>query len=144
MKVIIVSLLVLSLTGCSLGDIVKGDVESIKPKNAAKTAATTAVTYAVAGPIPAAANLLTSITVDEVLPPAEPEVPEIDPGNKEQMWAYIWKETQEMILYGFVVFLIFTTVVAPWAVQRRARRKRKYDQYKYEAKLARELNQLNK
>jgi len=78
--------------------------------------------------------------VDETLPPPEPEVPEIDPGNKEQMWAYIWKETQEMILYGFIAFLLFTTVVAPWAVQRRARRKRKYDQYKYEAKLAREQN----
>jgi len=43
-----------------------------------------------------------------------------------------------MILYGFIAFLLVTTIVAPWAVQRRARRKRKYDQYRYEAIAARE------
>ena len=46
----------------------------------------------------------------------------------------------ENILYAIIGLLVFTTVIGPWAVQRRARRKRKYDQYKYEAKLARENN----
>jgi hypothetical protein len=48
-----------------------------------------------------------------------------------------------MILYGAIIFLAFTTVITPWAVQRRARRKRKYDQYKHEAQLAREKDNGN-
>jgi hypothetical protein len=138
MKNLIILVTVLGLVGCTPAKILKGEVESIKPRNAIKTAATTVVAYTIAGPVPAALNLASSVLVDEVLPPAEPDVPEIDPGNKEQMWAYIWKETQEMILYGFIAFLLVTTIVAPWAVQRRARRKRKYDQYRYEALAARE------
>ena len=50
------------------------------------------------------------------------------------------EKIMENILYAIIGLLVFTTVIGPWAVQRRARRKRKYDQYKYEAKLARENN----
>jgi hypothetical protein len=107
-------------------------------KNLIKTGSTTALTYAIAGPIPALLNLGTSILVDEVIPEPEPEVPVIESGNYAQMFAYMWKELQEFILYGAIIFLAFTTIIAPWAVQKRAARKRKYDQYKYEAKLARE------
>ena len=129
MKYLLTIIIVLFLTGC----------ESIKFKNLAKTGATTAITYAVAGPIPAIVNLGTSVLVDEVLP-AEETITDIESGNTEQMWAYIWKELMENILYAIIGLLVFTTVIGPWAVQRRARRKRKYDQYKYEAKLARENN----
>jgi len=134
---VLILLSVILLSGCSTLDVPK----SLKLDNAVKTTATTAVTYAVAGPVPAAANLLTSVAVDEVMPD-KPNVPDIDPGNREQMWAYIWKDTSEGILYGLIALLAFSTVIAPWATQRRARRKRKYEQYKYEAKLAREQKGL--
>jgi len=113
--------------------------ESIKGKNLVKTSATTAVTYAVAGPIPAIANLGTSIAVDEVMPESKPQIEDIK--SNKQLVAYIWTEFKDLILYGAIVFFAFTTVIAPWAAQRRARRKRKYDQYKYEAQLAREQNE---
>jgi len=140
LKYTMIILTSLSLSGCLVTKVLTGDLESVKPNNIIKTAATTAVTYTVAGPIPAILNLVTSVAVDEVLPPVD-DTPKIDPGNKEQMWAYIWKQLMENILYGVIGFLTFTTIIAPWALQRRARRKRKYDQYKYEAKLARENNQ---
>lgn len=60
--------------------------QSIKFKNAVKTGATTAVTYAVAGPIPAIANLAVSIGVDEVLP-EEKRVDNIK--TKEQAVAFV-------------------------------------------------------
>jgi len=123
------------LSGCGLN--------SIKPSNAIKTGATTAVTYAVAGPIPAALNLATSVAVDEVMPEEDTSC-KVEKGNIEQMWSCLFEETKELILYSVIAFLAFTTVIAPWAAQRRARRKRKYDQYKYEAKLAREQNAENK
>ncbi len=55
----------------------------------------------------------------------------------------MWSEFKEFILYGAIAFFAFTTVITPWAVQRRARRKRRYEQYKYEAKLAREKDNGN-
>jgi len=113
--------------------------ESVQGKNLVKTGATTAVTYAIAGPIPAIANLGTSIAVDEVMPESKPQIEDIK--SNKQLVAYIWTEFKDLILYGAIVFFAFTTVIAPWAVQRRARRKRKYDQYKYEAQLAREQNE---
>jgi len=94
------------------------------------------VTYAVAEPLPAIINLGTSIVVDEVLPEPKPQIEDIK--SNKQLVAYIWSEFKTMILYGAIIFLAFTTVITPWAVQRRARRKRKYDQYKHEAQLARE------
>lgn len=113
---------------------------SITGKNLIKTGATTAVTYAVAGPLPAIINLGTSIAVDEILPEEGPKIEDIK--SNKQLVAYIWSEFKTMILYGAIIFFAFTTVITPWAVQRRARRKRKYDQYKYEAQLAREKNDV--
>jgi hypothetical protein len=126
MRHLIILLLIPLVTSCS----------SITGKNLIKTGATTAVTYAVAGPLPAIINLGTSIVVDEVLPEPKPQIEDIK--SNKQLVAYIWSEFKTMILYGAIIFLAFTTVITPWAVQRRARRKRKYDQYKHEAQLARE------
>jgi hypothetical protein len=125
--------LVLLLSSCSLTDF--------SSKDTIKTGATTAVTYAVAGPIPALINLGTSLAVDAVMPDNKPKIEDIK--SNKQLVAYIWSEFKTMILYGAIIFLAFTTVITPWAVQRRARRKRKYDQYKHEAQLAREKDNGN-
>jgi len=134
MKYILLSLSLL-LTSCTS---IPGVPDSLQGKNVVKTAATTAVTYAVAGPIPAALNLATSIGVDEVI--EEDTSCRVEPGNTQQMWSCLFEETKEMIIGGIIAFLAFTTVIAPWAAQRRARRRRKYEQYKAEAKLARRQN----
>jgi len=116
---ILAGTLALSIGGCSM----LGGFNSLDPKNLIKTAATTAVTYAVAGPIPAAANAATSIAIDEVLPDDKPAISEIEEGNQEQMIAYIAQNITTTVLYIIIGFLIFTNVVGPWAAQRRARRK---------------------
>ena len=87
-------------TGCS----------SLKFKNVVKTGATTAVTYAIAGPIPAVANLATSVVVDEVLP-EEKNVDDIE--TKEQAVAYVADSLFMYALYGFIAFLLITNVLTP-------------------------------
>ena len=116
---ILAGTLALSIGGCSM----LGGFNSLDPKNLIKTAATTAVTYVVAGPIPAAANAATSIVIDEVLPDDKPKISEIESGNREQLTAYIVQNLTTTVLYIIIGFLIFTNVVGPWAAQRRARRK---------------------
>jgi len=116
---ILAGTLALSIGGCSM----LGGFNSLDPKNLIKTAATTGITYVVAGPIPAAANLATSVVIDEVLPDDEPKISEIEAGNKEQLTAYIVQNLTTTVLYIIIGFLIFTNVVGPWAAQRRARRK---------------------
>jgi hypothetical protein len=116
---ILAGTLALSIGGCSM----LGGFNSLDPKNLIKTAATTAVTYVIAGPIPAAANAATSIVIDEVLPDDKPKISEIESGNKEQLTAYIVQNLTTTVLYIIIGFLIFTNVVGPWAAQRRARRK---------------------
>ena len=96
---------------------------ALDPKNLIKTAATTGVTYVVAGPIPAIINAGTSIAVDSVLPDDKPAISDIEAGNEEQLRAYMFANLTETILYGVIGFLIFTNVVGPWAAQRRAKRK---------------------
>ena len=100
-----------------------GGFNSLDPKNLIKTAATTGVTYVIAGPLAAGANLATSVVIDEVLPDDEPKISEIESGNKEQLTAYIVQNLTTTVLYIIIGFLIFTNVVGPWAAQRRARRK---------------------
>ncbi|MCS5589009.1 MAG: hypothetical protein NZ824_03465 [Candidatus Thioglobus sp.] len=76
-----------------------------------KTGATTAVTYAVAGPVPAVANLATSIGVDELIP----ETPKIDQiETKEQSAAYIADSLFMNALYGFIAFLLITNLLTPF------------------------------
>ena len=116
---ILAGTLALSIGGCSM----LGGFNSLDPKNLIKTAATTGVTYVIAGPIPAAANLATSVVIDEVLPDDKPKISEIEAGNQEQLTAYIVQNLTTTVLYIIIGFLIFTNVVGPWAAQRRARRK---------------------
>lgn len=96
-----VILLSISLAGCS----------SLEFNNMVKTGATTAVTYAVAGPVPAVANLATSIGVDELIP----ETPKIDQiETKEQSAAYIADSLFMNALYGFIAFLLITNLLTPF------------------------------
>ena len=75
-----------------------------------KTGATTAVTYAIAGPIPAVANLAVSVGIDEVLP-QEPQIDQIE--TKEQSVAYIADSLFMNALYGFIAFLLITNLLTP-------------------------------
>lgn len=108
-----------SLSGCSM----LGGFNALDPKNLIKTAATTGVTYVIAGPLAAAGNAATSIAVDSVLPDDKPAISDIEAGNEEQLRAYMFANLTETILYGVIGFLIFTNVIGPWAAQRRAKRK---------------------
>jgi len=85
--------------------------QSIKFKNAVKTGATTAVTYVVAGPIPAIANLAVSVGVDEVLP-EEKSIDEIK--TKEQAVAFVADSLIMNTLYGFIAFLLITNLAVPY------------------------------
>lgn len=88
-------------TGCS----------SLKFNNVAKTSATTAVTYAIAGPIPAIANLATSVTVDEILP-EEKQIDDIK--TKEQAVAFVADSFFMNALYAFIAFLLITNLAVPY------------------------------
>ena len=116
---ILAGTLALSIGGCSM----LGGFNALDPKNLIKTAATTAVTYVIAGPLAAGANAATSIAVDSILPDDEPKISDIEAGNEEQLKAYMFQNLTETVLYGIIGFLIFTNVIGPWAAQRRAKRK---------------------
>jgi hypothetical protein len=145
-KKILAVFMALSIGGCSM----LSGFNALDPKNLIKTAATTGVTYVVAGPIPAIINAGTSIAVDSVLPDDKPAISDIEAGNEEQLRAYMFANLTETILYGVIGFLIFTNVVGPWAAQRRAkrkaeqiaaenRRKEKYDAMKAELAASRKV-----
>ena len=145
-KKILAVFMALSIGGCSM----LSGFNALDPKNLIKTAATTGVTYVVAGPIPAIINAGTSVAVDSVLPDDKPAISDIEAGNEEQLRAYMFANLTETILYGVIGFLIFTNVVGPWAAQRRAkrkaeqiaeenRRKEKYDAMKAELAASRKV-----
>lgn len=81
----------------------------------AKTGVTTAVTYAIAGPIPGAANLIVSMGVDEILP-EEPKIDQIE--TKEQSAAYIADSLFMNSLYAFIAFLLITNLAVPYFTRR--------------------------
>jgi PBP1b-binding outer membrane lipoprotein LpoB len=99
-QIILIAIITFLLMGC----------ESMKFKNVAKTSATTAVTYVIAGPIPAIASLATSITVDEILP-EEPEIKDIK--TKTQAVAHVATSWGMNALYAFIAFLLITNVLTP-------------------------------
>ena len=136
----------ITIGGCSM----LSGFNALDPKNLIKTAATTGITYVVAGPIPALINAGTSVAVDTVLPDDKPAISDIEAGNEEQLRAFMFANLTETILYGVIGFLIFTNVVGPWAAQRRAkrkaeqiaeenRRKEKYDAMKAELAASRKV-----
>ena len=136
----------ITIGGCSM----LSGFNALDPKNLIKTAATTGITYVVAGPIPAIINAGTSVAVDSVLPDDKPAISDIEAGNEEQLRAYMFANVTETILYGAIGFLIFTNVIGPWAAQRRAkrkaeqiaaenRRKEKYDAMKAELAVSRKI-----
>jgi hypothetical protein len=111
--------------------------------NLIKTAAVTTAAYATGGTIPALAVAATAVGADAILP-EEDSISEIEAGNQEQLTAYLFSNITETILYGVIGFLAFTTIIGPWAAQRRAKRKmkdeyhrKKYDDMKAELKVRR-------
>jgi hypothetical protein len=101
---------ILLLIALAIAFMMTTGCESMKFKNVAKTSATTAVTYVVAGPLPAIASLATSITVDEVLP-KEPEIKDIK--TKTQAVAHVATSWGMNALYAFIAFLLITNVLTP-------------------------------
>ena len=124
MKKLCILLALVSLSGCSLLKVIG------EPEQVIKNVAVTGVTYAVGGWIPATAVAVTAITVDKVLPDPEPQISEIT--NEVQMKTYLLANLTDQILYGFIAALLIFLVVVPWASQRRAKRKMKYDMMKKE------------
>ena len=102
-KVILLSIL---LSGCS----------ALKPNNIIKTGTTTAVTYAIAGPIPAIANLAVSATIDEILP-EQKDIKNIK--TKEQAVAHVLDSAFLYSLYGLIAFLLITNVLTPYVTRKR-------------------------
>jgi len=117
-------LALISLSGCSLLGFLG------EPQKIIKNVAITGVTYAVGGWIPATAVAITALTVDKVLPDPDPQISEIT--NEVQMKAYLIANLTDQIIYGAIAALIIFMIVVPWATQRRAKRKMKYDLMKAE------------
>ena len=104
---------------------------SLKFNNLVKTGATTAVTYAIAGPIPAVANLAVSVGVDEIMP-QEPQIDQIE--TKEQSAAYIADSLFMNSLYAFIAFLLITNLAVPFFTRKWGynKAKEKYKQVVFE------------
>ena len=134
MKKICILLILISLSGCSLLKVIG------EPQQIIKNVAVTGVTYAVGGWIPATAVAVTAITVDKVLPDADPQIQDIQ--TEEQMKAFIIANLTDNILYGALAALLIFLVVVPWATQRRAKRQMKYDMMKRELE-ARRIKDAN-
>lgn len=120
MKTLLTLVLVTFLAGC----------QALELRNAGKTVATTGVTYAIAGPLPAVANVLTSMAYDEILPEEE-ELSEIS--TPEQAWAYAADKFLIYSLIGGIVFLLITNVLVPIITRQSGYNKAKR-KYKYEEK----------
>jgi len=127
-------LALISLSGCSLLGFLG------EPQKLIKNVAITGVTYAVGGWLPAAAVAATALTVDKILPDPEPQISEIT--NEVQMKAYLLANLTDQIIYGAIAALIIFLIVVPWATQRRAKRKMKYDMMKRELE-ARRIKDVN-
>jgi len=127
-------LALLTLSGCSLLKVIG------EPSQIIKNVAITGVTYAVGGWIPATAVAVTAITVDKVLPDADPQIQDIQ--TEEQMRAFIIANLTDNILYGAIAALLIFLIVVPWATQRRAKRQMKYDAMKRELE-ARRIKDAN-
>ena len=124
MRKLCILLALLTLSGCSLLKVIG------EPSQIIKNVAITGVTYAVGGWIPATAVAVTAITVDKVLPDADPQIQDIQ--TEEQMRAFIIANLTDNILYGAIAALLIFLIVVPWASQRRAKRQMKYDAMKRE------------
>lgn len=118
-------LLITLLSGC----------ESLKLKNVAKTGATTTVAYAVGGAIPAVANVVTSVTVDEVIPEPKKEVNEIE--TEEQAVAYVAESLFMNALYAFIGYLLITLIAVPFI--RKWGYNQAKDKYKTDVRISKEL-----
>jgi len=103
-KIIAIALSLVFLSGC----------ESLKLRNIAKTAATTTATYAIAGPVPAVANLGTSMVWDEIVldPVPPPQIKEVE--TKEQAVAYVAESLFMNAMYAFVAYLLITLIAVPF------------------------------
>ena len=114
---ILAALFVTLLSGCS----------ALELRNLGKSTATTAVTYAIAGPIPAVVNAATSMAYDEIIPEQE-ELKEVQ--TKEQAVAYISESFFMNALYGFVAWMVITMIILPFMARwgyKKAKKEEKKD-----------------
>jgi len=123
-KKLCILLALVLLSSCSLLKVIG------EPQKIIKNITISGVAYAVGGWIPATAVLATAVAVDKVLPDPDPQISEIT--NEVQMKAYLIANLTDQIIYGAIAALIIFMIVVPWATQRRAKRKMKYDLMKAE------------
>jgi hypothetical protein len=107
-------ILMITLSGCS----------SLEFRNLGKTGVTTGIAYLVAGPIPAVANMATSMAYDEIIPD-EPSIDQIE--SKEQAVAFVAESLFMNLLYGVIAYLLITLIAVPFIHRRGyAKAKKKY------------------
>ena len=107
-------ILMITLSGCS----------SLEFRNLGKTGVTTGITYLVAGPIPAVANMATSMAYDEIIPD-KPSIDQIE--SKEQAVAFVAESLFMNLLYGVIAYLLITLIAVPFIHRRGyAKAKKKY------------------
>lgn len=125
MKKLCILFLLLSLSGCSLLGFLG------EPQKIIKNIAVTGVAFATGGVIPAVVVGGTALAVDFVMPhDTSPQITEIE--TEVQMKAYLLANLTDQIIWGALVALLIFMIVVPWATQRRAKRKMKYDLMKAE------------
>ena len=125
MKKLCILFLLLTLSSFSLIGAL-GD-----PKNLIKNVAVTGVAFATGGVIPAVVVGGTALAVDYVIPhDTSPQIAEIE--TEVQMKAFIIANLTDNIMYAAIAALLIFMIVVPWATQRRAKRKMKYDLMKAE------------
>jgi len=124
-KKLCILFLLLSLSGCSLLGFLG------EPQKIIKNIAVTGVAFATGGVIPAVVVGGTALAVDFVMPhDTSPQFTEIE--TEVQMKAYLLANLTDQIIWGALVALLIFMIVVPWATQRRAKRKMKYDLMKAE------------
>jgi hypothetical protein len=124
-KKLCILFLLLSLSGCSLLGFLG------EPQKIIKNIAVTGVAFATGGVIPAVVVGGTALAVDFVMPhDTSPQITEIE--TEVQMKAYLLANLTDQIIWGALAALLIFMIVVPWATQRRAKRKMKYDLMKAE------------
>ena len=125
MKKLCILLALVLLSSCSLLKVIG------EPSQIIKNVAVTGVAFATGGVIPAVVVGGSALAVDFIMPhDTTPQISEIE--TEVQMKAFIISNLTDNILYGAIAALLIFLVVVPWASQRRAKRKMKYDMMKKE------------
>ncbi|AIA83157.1 hypothetical protein AV947_gp42 [Podophage Lau218] len=105
MKILITTIIILFLSGCS----------SLELRNLGKTSLSTGTAFLIAGPVAGVGVLATAMAYDELIPDS-PKVADIE--TNEQAVAYVATSWGTDAMYAFIAFLIITNILVPWITRR--------------------------